>query len=63
VIAATLVPTPVPTTEGAVAGPAPEASVCGACPHLLAAHDVIGERYCRATLAGALTRGCACGVP
>jgi hypothetical protein len=35
---------------------------CDVCPHPLAGHDPIGLRYCRATLAGAFTRGCVCRV-
>jgi hypothetical protein len=35
---------------------------CDVCPHPAAAHDAIGLRFCRATLAGALTRGCSCRV-
>ena len=33
---------------------------CDVCPHILDGHDVIGRRFCQATLDGALTRGCAC---
>jgi hypothetical protein len=33
---------------------------CPACPHPLAEHDVIGARFCRATVAGAYDRGCVC---
>ena len=36
----------------------PEA--CDACPHPAEAHDVIGTRFCGATVLGALTRGCIC---
>lgn len=57
---ATPTPTPAPQTLPDLA---PENAVCDACPHLLAAHDLIGERYCRATVRGALSRGCACGAP
>jgi hypothetical protein len=32
---------------------------CG-CGHLDSAHDVIAARFCAATQAGALTRGCIC---
>lgn len=35
---------------------------CDVCPHPLASHDPIGLRYCRATFAGAFTRGCVCRV-
>jgi hypothetical protein len=33
---------------------------CDACPHPVADHDAIGLRFCRATLASAIDRGCAC---
>ncbi|WP_218122318.1 RGCVC family protein [Blastococcus aurantiacus] len=36
------------------------ADVCGRCPHPLSAHDTISLRFCRATGAGDLARGCAC---
>lgn len=35
---------------------------CGSCPHPLAAHDRIGLRFCRATRAGDIDRGCVCRV-
>ncbi|MCW2698138.1 MAG: uncharacterized protein JWR62_3223 [Modestobacter sp.] len=35
---------------------------CGACPHPLDAHDPIGLRFCRATRAGDISRGCVCRV-
>jgi hypothetical protein len=41
---------------------APPDPACNVCPHPLAGHDPIGLRYCRATLAGAFTRGCVCRV-
>jgi hypothetical protein len=37
----------------------PMASMC-ACGHALDEHDVIASRYCDATLAGVLARGCIC---
>jgi hypothetical protein len=33
---------------------------CAVCPHPAATHDSLGQRFCRATLAGAITRGCIC---
>ncbi|WP_212612754.1 RGCVC family protein [Pseudonocardia hierapolitana] len=33
---------------------------CAACPHDRDAHDPIGTRFCTATIAGALSRGCVC---
>lgn len=39
--------------------PVTEAQRC-ACGHLTAHHDAVARRYCAATSAGALTRGCVC---
>ena len=36
------------------------AATCDVCPHPAAAHDRIGQRFCDATLTGAMTRGCIC---
>lgn len=33
---------------------------CAVCPHPREAHDRIGLRYCNATAAGSLSRGCVC---
>jgi hypothetical protein len=33
---------------------------CTACPHAWDAHDRIGIRYCTASAAGGLDRGCVC---
>jgi hypothetical protein len=33
---------------------------CVVCPHAWDAHDPIGTRYCSATVAGGLNRGCVC---
>ncbi|MGH4002104.1 MAG: RGCVC family protein [Pseudonocardiaceae bacterium] len=33
---------------------------CLVCAHPWGTHDVISTRFCTATIAGALTRGCAC---
>jgi hypothetical protein len=33
---------------------------CDVCPHETGSHDPISRRYCAATLATALTRGCIC---
>jgi hypothetical protein len=41
----------------------PQDGVCGVCGHPLSAHDAISVRYCAATAAGALTRGCVCPHP
>jgi len=38
----------------------PPVAACLACAHGLADHDPIGARFCRATSAGALSRGCIC---
>lgn len=37
--------------------------VCASCAHDLAAHDAIGSRYCQATEASVLCRGCICRPP
>ena len=42
------------TTDAAIA----ECDVCG---HSLDEHDRIARRYCLATTAGAISRGCICG--
>lgn len=34
---------------------------CPVCDHDLTAHDSVGQRYCLATQARALTRHCICG--
>lgn len=52
-------PSPVPAL------PAPEVQAgdepgCPACPHPMSAHDPIGARFCRATTAASLERGCVC---
>jgi hypothetical protein len=51
-----------PTSTPSPAGiPEPGAqATCDVCPHPAAAHDVIGRRFCDATLQSALTRGCIC---
>ena len=36
------------------------AARCSACVHPVDAHDVIATRFCAATIARALGRGCAC---
>ncbi|HUQ56342.1 RGCVC family protein [Lentzea sp.] len=33
---------------------------CEVCPHPWREHDQLGARYCAATTASALTRGCIC---
>jgi hypothetical protein len=33
---------------------------CAVCEHDVVDHDAIGRRFCEATQAGALTRGCIC---
>lgn len=35
-------------------------ATCPACPHPVATHDAIGTRFCRATTANTLSRGCVC---
>lgn len=36
------------------------ARICAVCPHPWHEHDPIGVRYCTATTASALSRGCIC---
>ena len=48
--------TPVETT----ARPEAVEGACEMCPHPLSAHDAISLRFCSATRAAALTRGCVC---
>ncbi|WP_194518677.1 RGCVC family protein [Lentzea pudingi] len=45
--------------ESRTAAPDDNAS-CTVCPHLWNEHDSLGARYCTATTASALTRGCIC---
>ncbi len=54
-----------PTTELKAPVPEPKAAdrtclTCAVCPHEWDAHDPIGIRFCSATIAGQLPRGCAC---
>ena len=37
-----------------------QAAACPVCPHAMAEHDAIAQRFCRATQDSALERGCAC---
>jgi hypothetical protein len=37
-----------------------ETGVCAVCPHPIDSHDRISLRFCRATQASAMTRGCVC---
>ena len=34
--------------------------MCDVCSHPMSAHDTISARFCAATVAGALARGCVC---
>ncbi|WP_157984536.1 RGCVC family protein [Lentzea terrae] len=36
------------------------ADICAVCPHPWHEHDPLGVRYCAATTAAALSRGCIC---
>ncbi|WP_158102597.1 RGCVC family protein [Lentzea kentuckyensis] len=52
-----------PTSELRIAVPAGHsdaAAICAVCPHPSHEHDPIGVRYCTATMAAALPRGCIC---
>ncbi|MCU1606372.1 MAG: hypothetical protein JWP46_2837 [Modestobacter sp.] len=51
---------PTTTLRQPAADPDARAGTCPACPHPLADHDPIGLRFCRATTAGAVNRGCVC---
>jgi hypothetical protein len=61
--ASTLPTSDVRTSELPRSGPA-AADACRVCPHPMAAHDAIAQRFCRATQAlsarGAKARGCVC---
>jgi hypothetical protein len=37
-----------------------EGPTCAVCPHPVAAHDAIAQRFCRATENTATERGCVC---
>jgi hypothetical protein len=39
------------------------AAACAVCPHPLESHDMIARRFCTATQAGAVNRGCVCVGP
>lgn len=49
---------PLPPTEGS-ADSSEDTCACG---HPLAHHDVIAARYCAATIAGSMDRGCICAA-
>jgi hypothetical protein len=54
-------PQPPPRIAGDPGGVGiPDVPACPACPHPVAIHDAIGTRFCRATTANTLSRGCAC---
>ncbi|MEV7037532.1 RGCVC family protein [Amycolatopsis sp. NPDC051061] len=36
------------------------AAVCLVCPHSVESHDMIARRFCTATLASVINRGCVC---
>jgi hypothetical protein len=40
--------------------PLEETGACAVCAHPIAGHDRISLRFCQATQASAMTRGCAC---
>jgi hypothetical protein len=46
--------------SNAAAEPTAPAVLCEMCPHEMEGHDALSRRFCRATAAGALTRGCIC---
>jgi hypothetical protein len=51
---------PIPTAAGTAPDELATAPLCDVCPHVLSRHDAIGLRFCRATLDGAIGRGCIC---
>jgi hypothetical protein len=51
---------PAPAEESLTAQEPTAQDACAACPHPLSAHDPIGLRFCRATAAGTVSRGCVC---
>ncbi len=53
---------PAPDTQDGPEARAEDEARCGSCPHPVAAHDPIGLRFCRATRAGDIDRGCVCRV-
>lgn len=48
------------TTPTAVLEPTDDDPQCGVCPHPWSAHDTIGARFCTATGASSIERGCVC---
>jgi hypothetical protein len=55
----TAAPADVTVLDAPIAVAAPTCDVCG---HPMSAHDRISSRFCDATQAGALSRGCICRV-
>jgi hypothetical protein len=51
---------PAPPVVAPVHRSVEESAVCAVCPHELAQHDRISLRFCHATQASAVTRGCVC---
>jgi hypothetical protein len=56
----TAAPTRERTPLAQVVAPPANDPRCDVCPHAVADHDPIGLRFCRATAASALVRGCVC---
>ena len=48
---------PAPLQSDVTAAPVP---MCDVCAHAISGHDVTATRYCDATQANALSRGCIC---
>lgn len=55
-------PAHLPLATPALAVPEGAEPGCPACAHPMDAHDPIGARFCLATAAGTLDRGCACRI-
>lgn len=54
----TALPTPAP--PALLDDARPRVAICTSCPHPQDAHDAIAARYCAASQATAVTRGCIC---
>lgn len=52
--------TPTPTAPRTVPAGTTAEGTCEMCPHALRSHDAISLRFCAATRAAAMTRGCVC---
>jgi hypothetical protein len=53
-------PRPQPTSVVSASAAAMPHLICAACPHEWGGHDPIGARFCSASAAAGLDRGCVC---